>query len=394
MQERAEQAFLKYVEDCDQQDIRMKDIVGSSMSNFDARKYEIKFAENPAFRRAWDRNISKDFYMDLYERWDGAIERNRLMKLGGAPGSGKSWASLTFVAIARDWFGFEYKNFFSKMDASVEMITKAYEAEKGNNIALSRFYINIDEDQKTYGVGSGQEDTFFEGIMEFLRQRQINVNICNPFEYGGRTFDTQLEVVGYTHQGYMKIIEHSKIDNWDGTYRPLGYIVCKEPPKNYANAYKMEKDMFTKNYMKNLSTRANKDITILTLVYRDMTEETKALIRSSVLLGQERDTTQLIRYGSGQELEGLQLFNLPEKTVQNLVQSFKWRFFYKEMQQSYKKKAERIVDKGVKKGLLQEEWRDTLVPEESNKETIAKPKQKIEKTEKEEVSYKELIGKA
>ena len=361
------------------QEIYMKDIVGTSMSAIDERKYKIKLAENPQFRKAWFRNISRDFYMDLYERWDSMVPRHKLIRIAGSPGAGKSWCSLSFVAIARDWFGFDYKNFFSKMDASVEMITKAYEAQRIGQSALSRFYLNIDEDAKTYGIGSGQDDTFFEGIMEFLRQRQINVNICNPFEYGGRTFDTQLEVVGYNRQGYMKIMEHSKVDDWNGIYRPLGYIVTKAPPQNYAVAYKIDKDRFTKNYMQNMSTRSNKDNTILSLVHRDMSDATKELIGVAVRANQDRDSTHLIRYGSGERTEGISVFNLPEKYVQTLVQSFKWRYFSKEMGESYRKRAQKVIDKGIKKGMLQEEWRDILQPaqeqgeESETKEIKAKP---------------------
>jgi len=384
-----------------EKELYFDDLVGSSMGRLDARKYRIKFAEKPDFRKAWFRNISEDFYLDLYERWDGPIERNRLMKIGGQPGSGKSWASLAFVAIARDWFGFEYKNFFSKMEASVEMITKAYEANKYNNAALSRYYLNIDEDKKTYGVGSGQDDAFFEGIMEFLRQRQINVNICNPFEYGGKTFDTQLEVVGYNREGYMKIIEHAKIDNWDGTYRPLGYIVCKSPPQNYVNAYKIEKDNFTKRYMQNLSSSSAKNIAILSIVHRDMSDATKELIRSAVLSNSDRDINHLIRFGSGEAIEGLQLFDLPEKYVQSLVQSFKWRYYRKELGEGNRKKAEKIMEKGIKKGNLREEWRDTLIPPEAAQDE-PEPKEikanalignRAKARKADSVSYEDLVGR-
>jgi hypothetical protein len=256
------------------------------------------------------------------------------------------------------------------MEASVEMVTKAYDANKFNNVALSRFYLNVDEDRKTWGVGSGQDDAFFEGIMEFLRQRMINVNICNPFEYGGRTFDTQLEVVGYNKEGYMKIIEHAKIDDWDNTYRPLGYIVCKAPPQNYVTAYKLEKERFTKNYMANMSSATAKSTAILSIVWRDMSDGTKELIRSSIINGQDRDTTHLIRLGAGQQVEGLGLFDLPEKYVQTLVQTFKWRYFSKELAMAQRKKAENVIRKGIKKGNLREEWKDELLTPEEGQERM------------------------
>jgi hypothetical protein len=389
---------MAYKSEMAQKEIYMEDLLGSSMSSMDARKYAIKINENPLFRKAWFRNISEDFYMDLYERWDGAKEMNRLFRVAGQPGSGKSFASLSIVAIARDWFGFEYKNFFSKMDASVEMITRAYEAQRKGESALNRFYLNIDEDSKTYGVGAGQDDAFFEGIMEFLRQRMINVNICNPFEYGGRTFDVQLEVVGYTRDGYMKIIEHSKVDDWNATYRPLGYIVIKAPPQNYVNAYKIEKDKFTKSYMQNLSTRANKDITILDIVFRDMSDSTKELIRSAISGGQERDSSHLIRSGSGKTFEGIGIFNLPEKYVQSLIQSFKWRHFSKEMNMFNRKRADKVIERGIKNGNLRPEWKDVLLtPDEEQEEAkgIKKDavyvKAKAQARKVDSVSYEDLI---
>lgn len=361
---------MSYIQDCQNQEILLDSIVGSSMTQQDELGYRIKLAEKPQFKRAWFKNISEYFYMDLYERWDGAVERNKLIRLAGSPGGGKSLLSISLVAMARDWFGFEYKNFFSKMDASIWMVMNAYEAQKYGK-AISRFYINVDEDAKTYGVSSGQDDTFFEGFMEFLRARQVNVNICNPFDLGGRTFDTQLEVVGYTKQNYAKAIVYEKIDKWTSEYRPLGYIVSKIPPINYITSYKIEKDKFTKNYMSNLSSRVDKDTTILDLVHRDMASETKELIKAAILDNPDnRDCAQLIRYGAGRNREGLQIFNLPEKYVQILVQSFKWRFYDKEMQESYRRKAERVVKKGIKKGNLRAEWKNVLLTPEEGQERM------------------------
>jgi hypothetical protein len=102
-----------------------------------------------------------------------------------------------------------------------------------------------------------------------------------------------------------------------------------------------------------------------------MTDATKELIKSTIINNPDsRDCAQLIRYGSGRNREGIQIFNLPEKYVQILVQSFKWRFYDKEMQISYKKRADRVVEKGIKKGTLRSEWKDVLITPEEGQERM------------------------
>jgi hypothetical protein len=304
-----------------------------------------KLESNKEFQKAWFNNISEYYYKDMWEKLDPdvPVRRNMVNRYYGEPGCGKSWASLFDVYLQTEYFGFTYENLFSQMDASVWLAKAAYDANKKGHL-VTRCVMNIDEDRKMFGAGSAQEETFFDGFTEFLRQAQINLHVLNPNDI--KNIDTQFECIGWDNQGYEKSIIYQKIDRRIGTYKPLGYVVTKMPPQNYIASYGLQKDDFLKNFVGNRSGRNAKNDAILSIVWGDLPERQKELIRSTIILNRERDTKFLI-------YKELQFFNLPVGYTNQLVDAFKWKYFAPELQRVINRKEAEMHAKMVKAGITE-----------------------------------------
>lgn len=298
------------------------------------------------FGKAWQKNISNFFYKDMWERLDPIVPvpRNLILRLYGEQGCGKSWNSLFILYLEQFFFGLKYENVFSQMEASIWLVKKAYETSKEGKL-IRRVTINIDEDRKMFGQGSQQEAEYFDSMIEFLRQAQISVHVLNP--YAINNIDTQLEVIGYDSEGYSKSIVYQKIDRRLGTYKPMGYIVTKMPPQNYVQMYKTQKEDFLKTFVGNRSGRNLKDDTILSLVWEDMTSDTKDIVRDGIILNKEGDVKHIIK-------RNLQVFNLPVGYTNYLADEFKFRYFPDEVKQSYQRLKMSVKAKAVKAGLYHE----------------------------------------
>lgn len=312
-------------------------MVGVSLTQQSKRAVISRLDSDADFRDAWTKNMSGEYYKDMWERLDidAPIPRNETSRYYGTPSGGKSITSLFVVYLQREFFDFQYVNLFSQMDASIWLVKKAYEALKENK-KVRRFTLNIDEDRKMFGAGSAQEEAFFDGFIEFLRQAQINVHVLNPNDISD--IDTQFECIGYTAEGYEKSIVYQKIDRRTNRYKAQGYVVTKQPPKNYVDAYKLQKEDFLNNFIGNRSGRNVKDDTILDLIWNDMHYSTKQMIGNAILLNKDRDVKHLI-------YRDLQVFNLPVRYTDKLVESFRWKYFEKEIQQTYENQRDRLQNK-------------------------------------------------
>lgn len=312
-----------------------------SLTEQSKRLLATKLNRDPEFKKAWKTNVSASYYKDLWERLDPdvAVPRNIIQRYYGDPGSSKSWTSLSHVAIEKEFFGVSYEDVFSQMEASIWLVKKQWEAHKNNKI-ISRVTLNIDEDRKMFGAGSQQEAEYFDSMIEFLRQAQINVHILNPYDISN--IDVQFEVIGYDADGFSKSIEYQKIDKRTGAYVPIGYVVTPKPPSNYILAYKQQKDQFIKHFVGNESGRNLKDKTILDIIYNEvMSDSTKVLVGKAIKLNKENDAKHLI-------FKDMQTFNLPVTYTKILVEDFIWKFFGKEKREAYARQEE-ALDRKIQK---------------------------------------------
>lgn len=359
-----EQIYFDIVDTLDNRTVMLSDIVNVSMTDQSKSALIAKLDSKPDFRRAWSNNISGRYYKDLWEKLDpdAPIPRNETSRYYGEPSAGKSWVSLWFAYLQKEFFNFSYENLFSQMDAGKWLVTKAYEANK-RGFMVTRALMNIDEDKKMFGTGSVQEETFFDGFLEFLRQAQINVHVCNPNDISN--IDTQFECIGYDGEGYAKSIIYQVIDRRTREYKPLGYVLTKAPPKNYVDAYKLQKEDFLKNFVGNRSGRLAKNETMLELVWNDMPKKNKEMIRSAILLNNYSDIKHLIQ-------RELSIFNLPQQYTNDLITAFKFKYFEPEIEQVYERQKQQMIHKAIKAGIMKPETLQQDTAEELGLETKKK----------------------
>lgn len=376
-------------QECQDKEVKRADLV--SLIEQDQVALTLKLREKPDFLRAWKHNISGYYYKGLWEKLDLDLDSNgkqinkpmnTLTRGYGFQGAGKSRVMLYHVYILREFFGFDYKNLFSQMNAGLWIVEKAYEARK-SGVELIRCVLNIDEDRKMFGQGSTQENNQFDEFTEFLRQKQICIQICNPYDTSN--MNTQLEVIGYTLDGFTKSILYQKTDLREGTYRPLGYVLTKMPPKNYDDAYELEKKEFMNNVVGNRSDRNLKDAKILEYTYADMPSHIKELIRTSIVLNHERDTKLLI----GREIKN---WNLPVRYTESLIDAFRWKYYQREIQQLYASQNARMEAKAEKSGIYNKQAEEaTETIEEPIKESVLKTSS-ISIKRKGGIDVKKLMG--
>lgn len=334
------------------QKVKLEDIV--SLIEQDRVALIAKLNDDSDFKRAWRHNISGYFYKGIWEKLDIAKDdngvqtnkpMNEMSRWYGNVGGGKSVASLFVVYLEREFFGFDYATLFSQMEASMWLVDKTYEANiEGKE--LVRCTLNIDEDRRMFGAGSVQEENFFDEFTEFLRQRQINIHVLNPNDI--HSVDVQFEVIGYTNENYCKSIMYQKIDKRSGRYKPIGYVLTRQPPKNYIDAYDLQKKNFLDNFMANRSGRNFKDSKTLEYSWKAMTYQNKELLRSLILLGKERDVKTIIK----REIKG---WNLPVKLTDELVETFKWKYYTPEITKVYARQTAMMEMKAMKAGLYKKE---------------------------------------
>lgn len=295
------------------------------------------------FRHAWTNNYSSVFYSDLYDRLYN--QSNIMLRTYGEPNSGKSYMTLFLTQIMKEYLDFDYQVCWSKTEAGLILALKQYEANKQNTY-VGKFTLLVDEDTKRFGKGAGQEEAYFNSMREFLRKAQINIIINNPND----TTDTdiQLETINYTLKGkkgisYTKSIIYYLINKRTSTYKPMGYILTEIPSMIYVNPYNKAKDRFLKDFTRNRNPAKLKNNKIIEIVFKNMDNKTKQLIKMGILLNKEYGVNMLIN-------NEISNFNLPTAYTKQLLEQFKWRYYKKEIEENWnrqKDKMQTIVTKDL-----------------------------------------------
>ena len=290
-----------------------------------------------SFAEAWNYNYSGVFYMDMLERMTN--QRNVVIRLYGATGSGKSRASIYLTQLFREHFDFGYHVVFSKTEAATLLASETYKAK--NDELAGKFTILLDEDYKRFGVGSVQEEEYFQSMQEFLRRSQINMIMNNPYDVSGA--EIQLETIGYTYpndkgETFTKSICYYLTDSRNKIYSPMGYILTKRPNITYDDAYEAQKTGFLKHFGAGSSPVMEKNKSLLDIIYNTMPDDIKQMVREALLLGKENDARTLISQSISQ-------FNLPTAYNKQLTEAFKFAYFKDEVKQSWERKKQRLEAK-------------------------------------------------
>ena len=297
--------------------------------------------EDPDYAEAWRINYSRVFYNDLKTRL--LNNSNFFFRFYGDPNSGKSFASL-YIAYLTTLLGFKYVNLFSISNAELVMAQNAYNLSKGKGGTLKKILLNVDETQQKWGVGSKASTTYFQQLTEFMRAFQICITIVNPNDTSNA--DIQLETIGYTEPNdegirYTKSILHYLIDKRLSIYKPIGYILTKTPPKNFIDAYLVQKEEFLKNFSTIRNPNYERDDTLCEMVWNDMPQERKELLRQALLLNKENYVQSILR-------KEFSVFNLPTAEIKELMEAFKLKYFEKEIKAGWERKLAQIENKLAK----------------------------------------------
>ncbi len=373
-----QQAYFEETQILANQRIRLSDLV---MSEIEAEVIRNRLDTDEEFAYAWQRNVSRRFYDYLYTNLSGSVPNNVILRWLGKPGKGKSLSSLYIVSLEHEFLNYDYVIVFSPMEASTYLALKSYQAVKDGIPFVSRTTIDIDEVNKTYGIGSGQEETYFSSMKDFLRKAQINLHILNPND--ANDTDIKLETIGYTYDGYAKSILYWRDTKTSTQYRALGYVVTGKPPENYVNAYNQQKDEFLNQFMTNKSNRKFKEETLFQLVYEnEMTQADKDMIRLGIILN-KKEVNAFIK-------QKFKIFNLPDAYVDELVQQFKMYYFKDAIEENWRRTKQRLemMDKTkTLKNINFKTYKNVKEEIEKNKE-----KQKeVEKEESKETGFEDLI---
>lgn len=324
-----EESFWEVVDEVSNVDIKLDDLLLSENEKSILRR---RLRINPDFRDAWLNQYSGRFYDDIYQRFkDEEKPLNLLLRLRGEPGRGKSYFSLFIVQLEHEYFGIGYRTCFSPFQAATMLAMQSREANVTGKI-IKRLTYNIDETQKAYGLGSGAADEYFNEMKEFLRQAQINIHILNPKLVADTNY--QIEVVGYTAQGYSKGIFYATIDK--GLSLPMGYVVSKLPSENYMKAYKIEKDEFIRHFGSNESYKSSKDNELIDNIYKDLSSKYKETIRQSIILNKQKIADMVLE-------REFNTYNLPHKYIQSLINLTKLKYFKREIDEAFRLRTDNIM---------------------------------------------------
>ena len=284
-----------------------------------------KISKSQEYADAWKRNYSSVFYSDLKTRLLNGS--NFFMRFFGSPFSGKSFVGL-YIAYLSTMLGFQYQNLFSTSQAQILLSQNSYNVAKGKESPITKMLFNIDETQQKWGVGSKASNVYFQQLTEFMRALQICITIINPNDTSDA--ETQLETIGYTlpdENGviYTKSMIYYLIDKRSSIYKPIGYLVTKTPPKNFIDAYLLQKDQFLKNFSSNRNPNAEKNDILNTMVWNDMSSQNKDFLSKALLLNKENYVQAILK-------KEFSVFNLPSQEQKELIESFKLKYFKKEIQ--------------------------------------------------------------
>ncbi len=305
-----------------------------------------KISKSEEYADAWKRNYSEVFYSDLKTRLLNGS--NFFMRFFGSPFSGKSFVGL-YIAYLSTILGFQYQNLFSTSQAQIILSQNSYNVAKGKESPITKMLFNIDETQQKWGVGSKASNVYFQQLTEFMRALQICITIINPNDTSNA--ETQLETIGYTlpdENGviYTKSMIYYQIDKRSDIYKPIGYLVSKTPPKNFVDAYLIQKDQFLKNFSSNKNPNAEKNEILNTMIWNDMEQNTKTFLSQALLLNKENYVQAILK-------KEFSVFNLPSQEQKELIESFKLKYFKKEIQTGWETKLANMQNRVARANIPQ-----------------------------------------